>query len=131
MKKLILGAAVLLFFIAPAYFLYDQLFGYEPLPNATRIMNIAWGYENFWVDQADSFEFQSREDLISKLEGNNARDIKYMDSMEDNRDTWGRPLEIRPLEGKKIEIRSAGRDGRLYTEDDWVEVSPREKKGGK
>jgi len=78
--------------------------------------------------RAAPFEFQSREDLISKLEGNNALDISYMQPMEDNRDTWGRPLTIRPLEGKKIEIRSAGRDGRLDTDDDWMEVAPRKKK---
>lgn len=137
MKKLIFGTLKLIlcivlgFFAALALITYQHYYGHTPVPNATRIREIVVGYENFLVDQGDTFEFQSREDLLSKLEGINALDIKYID-LVDHRDTWGRPLKIRPLEGpgKKIEIRSAGWDGRLDTEDDWLGVSPREKKGG-
>jgi hypothetical protein len=102
---------------------------------ATLERNIRVDYEAYLQDGGDFFEFNSQKEFTSKLSGNNARKVRYLvlttyplDKDGEIIDEWGRPLQIKRPEKTKLEIRSAGPDGKFMTPDDIVTVHPKVKK---
>lgn len=100
----------------------------------TQEMSIRSDYEAYLQDGEDFFEFTSQKEFTSRLSGNNPRGIRYMvlNTYPLDRegliiDEWGRPLQISRPDINRLEIRSAGRDGKLDTQDDIVTVHPRVK----
>ncbi len=102
----------------------------------TLEMDIRIAYEACLLEEGGDFEFNSQKEFIAKLEGNNPRGLRYLGLTRDMLDKdaqvideWGRPLQIKRPEKARLEIRSAGPDGRFGTQDDIVEVHPRVKNG--
>ena len=103
---------------------------------ATLEMSIRVDYEAYLKDGGGFFEFNSQQEFTSILSGNNACKVRYMvlstyplDKDGQIIDEWGRPLHITRPEKTKLEIRSAGPDGKFDTPDDIVTVHPRLKIG--
>lgn len=103
------------------------------LPTTSLIRDIGSSYENYLADGGDPSGLHSLKELVHSLTGHNPRDILYMGVTKDSLDkdgqvvdAWGSRLEMRRMDGAKIEIRSAGKDGVPGTADDIVSVYPRD-----
>ncbi len=69
----------------------------------------------------------SNEEITRALNGDNPKQVKFL-KPDGNRvneqgelvDPWGTPYFFHQLSGKEMEIRSAGPDRKMWTEDDLV-----------
>lgn len=89
--------------------------------------------QRFWLyyKDPDLLRVGSNESIVAGLAGRNPGALEFVNPQhgyidEEGRllDRWGEPLFFHPLSLTNIEVRSAGPDRRLYTEDDlWIGAS--------
>ena len=83
--------------------------------------------QRFWLllKNPDLLRVGSNEEILATLLGDNPENIEfvspdnpYIDKQGQLLDRWGTPLFFHPQSMTNIEIRSAGPDKRLFTDDD-------------
>lgn len=97
----------------------------------TLMMGIGHGYQDYMREEGSGLEFDSPQEFISKLRGNNPRGRRYVyvsPSFLSHEglvlDEWERPLQFESHGKNRVLIRSAGWDGRFGTWDDLVSIFP-------
>ncbi|BCX47991.1 hypothetical protein HAHE_18990 [Haloferula helveola] len=95
-----------------------------PLDDLVALHRVVRGYFSIVKDQ-EKYPIGGNEDLAAALRGENAYKQAFLPSVhpafdDDGRlvDRWDTPLFVHPVAARAIELRSAGPDRTLFTDDD-------------
>lgn len=102
----------------------------DPIDDLRAIDRVVSGYFSI-IKEHEGFSIGGNEDLAACLRGENAYRQRFL---PDNHrafgpggrlvDRWGTPVFVHPLAARQFELRSAGPDRELFTDDDVI-LAPR------
>jgi len=97
--------------------IWNMLFQSNEAAARTQMANFATAVDNYKLNNK---KLPSSLDELTETDGRNP--YPYIQSIPD--DPWGNPYDYRTLDRKSFEIKSAGEDGQMDTEDDisWPDV---------
>ena len=91
--------------------IWNMLFQSNEAAARTQMANFATAVDNYKLNNK---KLPSSLDELTETDGRNP--YPYIQSIPD--DPWGNPYDYRQLDRKSFEIKSAGEDGQMDTEDD-------------
>lgn len=102
----------------------------DPLEDLKAIDRVLTGYFSIIKDHS-KYPIGGNADLAAALRGENAGQQAFLpadhpafDATEQLVDRWGTPLFVHPVAGRELELRSAGPDREMFTDDD-IELNPK------
>ncbi len=108
---------------------FFKQYGTEHQSPGDDLANVTEALEHFWllIKDPDALSVMSNASIMNSLKGENPHGLRFispthplLNEQGELLDRWNTPLQFHAKSMTQIEIRSAGPDQKLYTEDDVV-----------